>query len=147
MSTTAGVILLGGGALEVLIPGCGPAGDDDDIASPTATPDVQNGILTLPLATNLALQPVDGFEAFIVNPAGSIIVIHTAASTFVCLSRRCTHQQCTVAYSASGGTLNCPCHGSKFTTTGSVAQGPASTPLHSYATTFDGTNVVVDLNS
>jgi Rieske Fe-S protein len=41
----------------------------------------------------------------------------------------CTHARCTVS-SVSGGTINCPCHGSKFhIADGSVANGPAAQPL------------------
>ena len=41
----------------------------------------------------------------------------------------CTHQGCTVDEVADG-TINCPCHGSKFKISdGSVAGGPASEPL------------------
>jgi Rieske Fe-S protein len=30
----------------------------------------------------------------------------------------------------------CPCHGSQYTTSGSVANGPATRPLQSFQTTF-----------
>ena len=41
----------------------------------------------------------------------------------------CTHAGCTVS-SVSGGTINCPCHGSRFhIADGSVANGPAQQPL------------------
>ncbi|MGH8997711.1 MAG: Rieske (2Fe-2S) protein, partial [Acidimicrobiales bacterium] len=45
----------------------------------------------------------------------------------------CTHQGCTLG-SVSGGTINCPCHGSKFSArTGAVVNGPAATPLPAVA--------------
>jgi Rieske Fe-S protein len=45
----------------------------------------------------------------------------------------CTHQGCTLA-SVSGGTINCPCHGSKFNAqTGAVVNGPAARPLPTVA--------------
>ncbi|MFC8015082.1 Rieske (2Fe-2S) protein [Streptomyces cinereoruber] len=45
----------------------------------------------------------------------------------------CTHQGCSVA-SVSGGTINCPCHNSKFdATNGAPVAGPATRPLPSIA--------------
>jgi Rieske Fe-S protein len=41
----------------------------------------------------------------------------------------CTHEGCTLA-SVAGGTINCPCHGSKFNpANGAVVHGPATLPL------------------
>ena len=39
----------------------------------------------------------------------------------------CTHLGCTVEQKDSG--YECPCHGSKYDTTGYVARGPSNTPL------------------
>ncbi|MFI6818154.1 Rieske (2Fe-2S) protein [Nonomuraea sp. NPDC050328] len=58
-----------------------------------------------------------------------VVVTQPTAGEFKCFSAVCTHQGCTVG-SVSGGTINCPCHGSKFDIAdGSVANGPASEPL------------------
>lgn len=50
---------------------------------------------------------------------------------FAAYSAVCTHQGRTVAYSGSGGTLDCPCHGSVFdpATGGEVLQGSDERPL------------------
>jgi len=37
----------------------------------------------------------------------------------------------------------CPCHGSQFTTSGAVAQGPASSPLRQFTTRLSGTTLTI----
>jgi Rieske Fe-S protein len=58
-----------------------------------------------------------------------VVVTQPTAGEFKAFSAVCTHQGCIVK-DVSGGTINCPCHGSKFKIAdGSVANGPATRPL------------------
>ncbi len=45
------------------------------------------------------------------------------------VSARCTHLGCLVAFNAAERAWECPCHGSRFGTDGTVLQGPAVRPL------------------
>jgi Rieske Fe-S protein len=79
--------------------------------------------------------PVGGGKIF---EDQSVVVTQPTAGTFHAFSAICTHQGCTVG-SVSGGTINCPCHGSKFSVTdGSVAKGPAKRPLAAKQVSSDG---------
>jgi Rieske Fe-S protein len=54
----------------------------------------------------------------------------------------CTHQGCTVG-DVSNGTINCPCHKSKFSAAdGSVKQGPATKPLAEIKVQVEGDEIV-----
>jgi Rieske Fe-S protein len=60
---------------------------------------------------------------------GTWVVTQPRRGTFRAFSAKCTHQGCAVA-TIRGGTINCPCHGSKFRISdGSVAKGPAKRAL------------------
>jgi len=53
------------------------------------------------------------------DPAG---VLHAHSAV-------CPHMKCIVNWNASEKTFDCPCHGSRFSATGSVLEGPALTDL------------------
>ncbi|MFE3455501.1 Rieske (2Fe-2S) protein [Nonomuraea sp. NPDC059194] len=70
-----------------------------------------------------------------------VVVTQPTAGEFKCFTAVCTHQGCTVA-SVSNGTINCPCHGSKFNIAdGSVANGPAAKPLAEKKINVEGDSI------
>lgn len=71
-----------------------------------------------------------------------IVITQPRAGSFEAFTAVCTHQGCTVS-SVSGGTVNCPCHGSKFSVAnGSVVGGPAPSPLAAVSIKVQGTSIV-----
>jgi len=72
--------------------------------------------------------PVGGGKVF---AAQKVVVTQPTAAGSSRRSAVCTHMGCTVG-SVSGGTINCPCHGSQYhIADGSVAHGPAPSALAS----------------
>jgi Rieske Fe-S protein len=57
-----------------------------------------------------------------------VVVTQPSKGDLQAFSSTCTHQGCPVG-EVAGGTINCPCHGSKFNLDGTVANGPATRPL------------------
>ena len=71
-----------------------------------------------------------------------IVITQPQAGSFDAFTAVCTHQGCLVA-TVSGGTINCPCHGSKFSiANGSVVNGPAASPLAPVSIKVQGTSIV-----
>jgi Rieske Fe-S protein len=75
--------------------------------------------------------------------ADMVVVTQPAEGDFKAFSAVCTHQGCPVQ-TVSEGTINCSCHGSKFSVEdGSVVNGPATSPLTGLAASVDGGTVTV----
>ncbi|MER7175607.1 Rieske (2Fe-2S) protein [Streptomyces mesophilus] len=70
-----------------------------------------------------------------------VVVVQPSAGDFKAYSSKCTHAGCGVK-DVSGGTINCVCHGSKFSIEdGSVKGGPAPKPLPAAQITVDGDSI------
>jgi Rieske Fe-S protein len=71
-----------------------------------------------------------------------IVITQPTAGAFHAFTAVCTHAGCIVDQ-VGGGTIDCPCHGSKFSANnGSVVNGPAASPLAAVSIKVKGTNIV-----
>lgn len=115
----------------VLFNSCSDDSSDDD----NNNNNNNNGDITVDLndSAYASLKTVGGYAY-----KGDIIVIRSTDTVYLALSKLCTHSQCTVTYNSSSKDIPCPCHGSKFTTTGAVVNGPATSPLKSYNVKING---------
>ncbi|MCX5225324.1 Rieske (2Fe-2S) protein [Streptomyces sp. NBC_00233] len=84
--------------------------------------------------------PVGGGTVF---KAEKVVVTQPAAGEFKAFSAICTHQGCLVNKVADG-TIDCPCHGSKFRITdAAVVAGPAPRPLPAEQITVSGDSITL----
>jgi len=71
-----------------------------------------------------------------------IVITQPQSGSFHAFTAVCTHAGCTVG-SVSSGTINCPCHGSRFNaSTGAVVNGPAASPLAPVNIKVQGTSIL-----
>lgn len=74
---------------------------------------------------------------------GEVVLTQPTAGDYRGFSAVCTHTGCLINEVADG-TINCPCHGSKFNLDGAVANGPASKPLEPVAIRVQGDSIVAE---
>jgi Rieske Fe-S protein len=110
-------ILTGAAAGLATVAGCAKYGE------PKATPPPAPADTVLGTTEDI---PVGGGKIFAPQ---QVVVTQPVQGTFKAFSSICTHQSCPVA-SVASGTINCDCHGSKYSIKdGSVVNGPAPRPL------------------
>jgi cytochrome b6-f complex iron-sulfur subunit len=114
---------------------------EKDPIDPNDTNPLDEGTLTIDLTSEK--YSALGSEGGSVK-VGSIILINIG-DEFRALSNICTHQACVVSYDSDANKLRCPCHGSVFSTFGSVLEGPADSPLKKYEVTQEGNILTVVL--
>jgi Rieske Fe-S protein len=132
------------GLVAAVVAACSTYGKKPEAAgessTTTAGPPATGGTAAAP-AANVIAKTAD-------VPVGSgvivdkVVVTQPTAGVFKGFSSTCTHKGCTVDKIADG-TIDCPCHGSKFNLDGSVAKGPATTPLEAQAVTVQGDSIVL----
>lgn len=76
-----------------------------------------------------------GGAALVSSSVGPLLVVRTGDAAFAALDGTCTHRVCTITGFVNDNFV-CPCHGSRFDTTGAVVMGPARVALRSHATQF-----------
>jgi Rieske Fe-S protein len=119
----------------------GPASAPAPTAAPAPAPPAgpQPGG-SAPALARTADIPVGGGAVFAEQ---DVVVTQPTAGEFKAFSATCTHQGCTVE-KVEGGTIDCPCHGSRFAVEdGAPVAGPANRPLPERAISVDGQSIVL----
>src|SRR5438128_1517985 len=124
-------------ALGTLVEACGGGGGSSPSNVPqlsTVSGSVSGSTVVVQIDSASPLATVGG-AAQVRSSGGVFLVARTAQETFTALTSVCTHQTCEVS-GFDGSAFVCPCHGSRFNTSGRVLMGPASAPLRTFATQF-----------
>ena len=119
-----------------ILQGCSnPAGPSTSVPSlPSVPASVVNGAVVVTIDAASPLASV-GSAASAATMLGTFLIARTAQDSFTVVTAQCTHQACTITGFANQRYV-CPCHGSQFTTNGTVVQGPAIVPLAQFANQF-----------
>ena len=141
-------------ACAASVAGCARYGTSNGLAGPPATPGgaaspaagassagaaSSAGTSASAVLASTADIPVGGGK---VLTDKKIVITQPQAGSFHAFTAICTHQGCIVS-TVSGGTINCPCHGSKYSSVnGSVVNGPAPLPLAAVSIKVQGTSIV-----
>ncbi|MDG4831934.1 Rieske (2Fe-2S) protein [Solwaraspora sp. WMMD1047] len=137
-------LLAGAGAVgaSVVLAACGTDTTPDASGSTTAPPagGATGGAAPGGGAALAATSDVPEGGGLIVQ-GQNVVLTQPAAGQYKCFDAICTHQGCPVS-NVDGGTINCTCHGSKFSIEdGSVTTGPARTPLAEKQITVEGDSI------
>ena len=139
------IVGAGLGLVATIIAACSTYGKKPEASGDTATTTTEAAPGT---SAPGPAAPANAIAKTAEVPVGSgvivdeIVVTQPSAGEFKGFSAICTHKGCTVDEVADG-TINCPCHGSKFNLDGSVANGPATKPLEPQAVTVQGDSIVL----
>ncbi|MFH9085516.1 Rieske (2Fe-2S) protein [Streptomyces sp. NPDC017673] len=144
-ATRRTVLATGAGALALGCVGCG-AEKGGEAASASSAP--ASSASSSPAAQEAAGDgkalartsdiPEGGGKVF---KEEKVVVTQPKKGDFKAFSAICTHQGCTVN-TVADGTIDCPCHGSRFRIEdGSVAHGPATRPLPKRSIKVDGKSI------
>ncbi len=140
-------VLIGAGAAAVALTAAACGSDTGRTPAPaettlpgTGAPDPDSTGTDTTGTASAALTTVDAVPVGSGTVVGDVVVTQPTAGDFQAFSTRCPHQGCAVA--VAGAELDCPCHHSRFSLTGAVEAGPATSGLTPVAVRVEGTDIV-----
>ena len=89
-----------------------------------------------------ALKPGEAIAFEWPDKTPGLVFVTQKEEKLSAVSAKCTHAGCTVVWKEKGE-FDCPCHGSRFDTSGKVLVGPATAPLPTFAARKKGSDVII----
>jgi Rieske Fe-S protein len=137
-------------ALASILDGCGggsnpmsPSGMGSGTNLPVIGASVVSNTFALAIDATSPLAGV-GTATLVQTSSGNFLVAHTGQNDFIALTAVCTHQSCTIT-GFDNQVYVCPCHGSRYNTSGQVLSGPAPRALTQYITQFTNNVLTVTI--
>ncbi len=116
--------------------------NDSQVSSPK--PARSDGFIDVGSIDNLSES---GSFRYQTDNGNAILVVQQtgAAATVQAFSSLCTHRGCNVGWQVNDKDISCACHGSRFSASGDVTQGPAESALAAYTTKIESDRILVKL--
>jgi len=144
---TQGCLSAAAVAIATLSAGCGGGGSDSTSPGGSGSTGSPLGSATGNVSGRVVSVSIDGSPLATVGGAavvrtslGNYLLARTGQDTFTALTAVCTHESNQIT-NFTGSQFACTFHGSLYTTSGTVARGPATRALTSYPTTFASNTV------
>lgn len=143
--TISGACVLCCGTVGMLLSSC----ENPEEPSEQENIPITEGEPIINLAAESSLQNAGGavkkrYSTF--NDRNTIIIVRLSTTSFAAYDARCTHQG-TVIELPVNSVMTCLNHGSKFSTSnGGVIQGPATSALKKFTTTFNSEKNTVTIS-
>jgi Rieske Fe-S protein len=139
-----GVAVGASSAIASFLASCSLPNDPQGSTLPTTAGTVNGNKVMVDISSTSPLVQ-NGF-ALVQYSGGSLLVAHTSDGKYHAMTPICTHQGCMInQYNSGSKEFVCQCHGSRFSTTGAVTNGPASSPLQQYVTSVNGTQLIITI--
>ncbi len=137
---TCGFACLGGVSVAAILQGCGPA---KMVAAP-----IEGSDLVLPVSEfETLVKGEKQFRPYLVVQNEQlqypICVYRFSDAQYTALLMRCAHQG--TELQVFGNKLQCPAHGSEFSNSGEVLNGPADAPLRTFPVTVQNLQLKISL--
>ena len=134
------------GACAALVSACGGSSPTSPSAPASMLPVLPGQFAGSRVQVTVAGSALEtaGGAALVESVAGVFLVSRTSDTAFSAIEAVCTHEGCTIT-GADGDIYVCPCHGSRYTRSGQVVNGPATASLRKYTTTFTDGVVTIAL--
>lgn len=102
--------------------------NDDSTNGEAITIDGNTISIDLEMQTSLKQE-----AAWLLIRDAQLLVVNVDGSSYSALTSVCTHTGCDNNWNFDGSVFTCNCHGSRFTASGDVVRGPATSPLEQFS--------------